>query len=1096
MKQLIYWFSGNHVAANLVMLGILVLGFATWFQLKLEIFPETSINVITITVPFPNSTPEEAEKGVCIPIEEAIQDLDGIDRIRSTAATGVGTVLVEVASRFPIRTVMDEVKSRVDAIPNLPESAEQPVIEELLLRSQVMSVAVSADTDDVTLRKFADQVRDGLLALEIPPQPIEIPILGDIPYLGKAINGLATALAAQGPTTISQVTIAGTRDYEISIEISENTLRQLGITMDQVADAVRGSSIDTPAGSIRTLSGEILIRTEGRRYSPSEFAGIKLVTREDGAVVTLGDAAYIRDAFAEGDVKTFFDGEPSILVNVFRVGSEDTLKVADAVRWYVEHTAPLEFPEGVTLAVWKDDSVYLRGRLDLLARNGLVGLALVFLVLALFLRPSLAILVSIGIPTSFAGAICLMPHLGVSINMISLFAFILVLGIVVDDAIVVGENVFRRMSRGEDPKIAAPAGTHEVGVVVTFGILTTMVAFTPMLGLSGVSGKIWPNIPLVVIPVLFFSLVQSKLVLPAHLSLLRPIEPTHRPGPILRFQRMIANGLESFIEHAYRPFLRLALHWRYVTISCFIALLLAIGGLVASGWVRFQFFPGVEADVSSAKIRLAAGVPIEDTRAVVAQLEAASREIASSYTDRLGRPVIVHTLSSVGTQPFQVGFDNIRGAPTDTHLGEVTIELQQGKDREISGDEINSIWRGLVGNIPGVEELTFRTEAAGGGNAIDLEVTGLDFKVLKAAVEEIKNALAEYDGIIDIADSSRVGKRELKLEILPRGEALGFTLAEVSRQVRQGFYGEEIQRLQRDRDEVKVFVRYPREERSALADLSNMMLRHPATRTEVPFSEVASPSLGRSLASIQRVDRRRAIMVTADIDGASGTNANEVVDDLEKRVLPDIRARHPQVQFAFQGEQRDQRDSISEMLRGFLIALLGMYILMAIPLRSYFQPLIIMCVIPFGMVGAVLGHMIMGMMPLSIMSLCGIVALAGVVVNDSLVLVDYVNRHRAEDKSPLHSVWEAGARRFRPIILTSLTTFAGLTPMLLETDIQARFLIPMAVSLGFGILFATVITLVLVPCIYLLGHDLANLVSGRWLQIGREDNADLSNQAP
>lgn len=1097
MKNAIYWFTHNHVAANFLMIVVIVWGATTWPKLKKEIFPETGLDSISVKVPYPNATPAEVEKGITVPIEEAIQDVDGIDRLRSTAAQGMGVVTVEVANGYDVREVMDDVKTRVDAIQNLAEDAEEPTLEEIVLKNQVLSVAVSANVDEASLRDYAETIRDGLLSW------------------------------SGGSTTITQAALAGVREYEISIEVSEDALRQYGLSFDDVAAAVRKSSLDLPGGSVRTGGGEVLIRTEQRRYTAEEFAPVTVITREDGAVVTLSDlAATIRDDFEEVNLETTFDGRRAILINVFRVGGEDTIKIAETTKNFVREVAPSLVPGGVKMEIWKDDSLYLDGRMKLLGKNGFFGLLLVAIVLALFLRPSLALLVAIGIPVSFAGAVGMMPYLGVSINMISLFAFILVLGIVVDDAIVVGENVYRRIRHGENPKTAAPDGAHEVGVVVTFGVLTTMVAFTPMLGLSGVSGKIWPNIPLIVIPVLAFSLVQSKLILPSHLALLKPYDPDAEPGAILRFQRVFSRGLEDFVDRIYRPILKTALEFRYPVLCGFIALLVALMAAVGTGHIRFQFFPEVEADVAVAKLSMAKGVAFEDTEAAVEQIKQGAEKMNLAFEEESGTSIIRHALRSAGTQPFQIGFDAVEGAPTADNLGEVTLELTASAERgDILGQKIVSKWREETGNVAGAVELTFQTESAGGGNAIDLEIYGPDLDDLEAAAEMIKAALREFDGVIDIADSNVEGKRELKLEILPRAEALGLRLEDVARQVRQGFYGEEIQRLQRGRNEVKVFVRYPIDERKSLADLENMRIRL-ADGTEVPFEEVATLDFGRTYSTIERADRQRTIRITADVDKAKGVNANEVVAALTKKSVKKtafftewgdnikrklgfegragraevsqetdveigplalIQQKFPNIQYSFEGEQKDQRESVQQMGFNFVLALLAMYVLMGIALRSYFQPLIIMSVIPFGLVGAVLGHVFMGIFDdglgvLSIMSMCGIVALAGVVVNDSLVLVDYVNRHRNDGLGVVHSVREAGARRFRPIILTSLTTFAGLTPMLLETDIQARFLIPMAVSLSFGILFATVITLILVPCIYLMLEDAKRFLERRVMQ--------------
>lgn len=1041
MEKMIHWFSRNHVAANFLMLGVMIMGFVTWPKLKKEIFPETSVDVVAITIPYPNATPEEVERGVCVPVEEAIQDVDGIDRIKSNAGTGVGSVSVEVKSGHDIREVMDDVKTRVDAIDNFPEEAEKPTIKEIILNAQVLSVAISADTDEKTLRKMADRLRDELLLLD----------------------------------DISKVELAAFRPFEVSIEVSEDTLRGFGLTFDQVTAAVRASSLDLPAGSVSTTAGEVLVRTEAKRYKAADFEKITVFTRPDGSQVKLSDVATVIDGFEELDLESRFDGRPAMLLNVFRVGEEDTLKVAEAAKNYVKEIAPLRFPEGVKFEVWKDDSLYLRGRLDLLSRNAVFGLILVLVTLSLFLRPTLALLVAIGIPASFLGAVMMMPWLGVSVNMISLFAFILVLGIVVDDAIVVGENVYERIWHGEDPRIAAPAGTHEVGVIVTFGVLTTMMAFTPMLGLSGVSGKIWPNIPLVVIPTLAWSLLQSKLVLPAHLALLRKHNPNRTRNFVDRMLDAVDNGLRRFVEKVYLPSLRLAVRWRYVTLAAFVSLFIVVMGLVGTGWIKFQFFPDVEADVVIGRVVMPEGVPFETTRSAVAKIEAAANRLNAEYTEKFGGPVIRHMLASSGTQPFQEGFDQVKGPPTGDNLGEVTMELINGNERKMSAVEIASRWRELTGPIAGALELGFQTQAAGGGNAIDLEITGNNLTELERAADAIKAELANYAGVIDIADSNRPGKRELKLAIKPAGEIAGLRLSDVSRQVRQAFYGDEAQRLQRGRDEVKVMIRYPEDERKSINNITSMKIRMP-DGTEVPFTEVATFDYGRSASTIQRADRRRAITITADVDKADpNANANEVRARLETEFLSKLREKFPGVAYGFQGEQKDQAQSVSEIGQKGLLALLGIYVLLAIPLRSYIQPMIVMSAIPFGLVGAVLGHAAMGLV-LSIMSMCGVVALAGIVVNDSLVMVEFVNREREKGKSLIQAAVDAGARRFRPILLTSVTTFAGIMPMLTETDLQAKFLIPMAVSLGFGVIFATAITLVLVPSIYIALEDAKQLV--------------------
>ncbi len=1055
MKGIIHWFSRNHVAANFLMLVVVLAGLYTWFQLRKEIFPEIAIDAVAVRVPYPNASPEDVEEGVVIPIEEAIAGINGVSEINSSAVENVGVVTVEVETGYDVREVMDDIKTQVDAIENFAENAESPILEELVITAQVMSIAVSGDTDERTLRKIAEDVRDGLLD-----------------FKPKKTNPF------QADTEITKVQLAAVRPYEISIEVSEDTLRRYGLSLGQVAEAVRQSSVDLPGGSVKTAAGEVVIRALGQRGKRDDalaFEDVVVITGKDGSTVKLGDIATIVDGFADVDLENSFDGRKAILINVFRTGEQDTLRIADAVREYLDE-ARTDYPEGITLEVWNDTSIYLRGRLALLRRNGLWGLGLVFVVLALFLRPTLAFLVALGIPVSFAGGIWLMPHVGISINMISLFAFILVLGIVVDDAIVVGENVYRRMRSGEDPKEASWKGTHEVGVVVIFGVVTTMVAFTPMLGLSGVSGKIWPNIPLIVIPTLMFSLLQSKLVLPAHLALLKRSDPDRKVWYLSRLQRKVSMGLEKFVVKIYSPFLKRCLRYRYVVASVFIALFLLTFSLVLGKRIRSQFFPEVEADLVIARYELPRGVPFEASRAATAKLEEKALEIQSKYRNREGKPVVNHLLASAGIQPFITEFSP-QGPPAATNIGELTMELQPSATRDITAEELVKEFREAVGPIAGAVELTFVAQAAGGGNAIDLLVTGKDLAELRAATEFLRGQLESYKGVIDLADSDRPGKRELVFrELTPEGRALGMRLREAGAQVRRAFYGDEVQRLQRGRDEVKVMVRYPEEERKSVENFEQMKLRS-LEGAEAPLPQVVVAVERRGRDTIRRVDRKRAIRITADVD-KSQANANEVVATFKKEALPQLATRFPGVSFSFEGEQQDQQKSVKEIGIGFVFALIAMYVLMAIPLRSYLQPLIIMSVIPFGIVGAVIGHIVMAT-ELSIMSMCGIVALSGVVVNDSLVLVDYVNRHRKESRSIVEAALRAGGVRFRAILLTSLTTFAGLMPMLLETDMQARFLIPMAISLGFGILFATTITLILVPSVYVMLEDLKRIFG--WL---------------
>lgn len=1084
MEGVVRWFTRNHVAGNFLMLAILLAGFTTWFKVRKEIFPDTAFDALTVSIPYPNATPEEVERGVVVPVEEAVADVLGIKKMSSTSAQNAGAVTIEVESGYEVRNVMDDVKTRVDAIANFPEEAEKPILEEIVITSPVMAITLVADgADERTLVKLAEEMKDELLSFESKKKPTFMEFVG---------NALA------GQPKITKVSIAGTRPYEISIEVAEERLKELGLTLGQVAESVRRYSVDLPAGSIRSESGELIIRTVGKKFRAVDFSEAPIKTLSDGSVVRLSQIAKLIDGFEDVDLSVSYDHEEAVVVNVFRVGEQDTTRLAKMVEEYVEWKNGQSL-EGVTLGIWNDQSELLKGRIDLLARNASFGLLFVLIVLALFLRPSLAFLVALGIPVSFAGGMWLMPMLGISINMISLFAFILVLGIVVDDAIVTGENVYARIQKGEHPTLAAWKGTHEVGTVVIFGVLTTVVAFTPMLGLSGVSGKIWPNIPLVVIPTLLFSLVQSKLVLPAHLALLGPTKSEaershsrwkkyHRLNPVkwlvflveglFWLQHQIASGLLLFVKNVYQPALGFGLRWRYPMIAFFLAIFAVSLAVVGTGRIKFQFFPEVEGDVLSAKLELAQGVPFSETEKVVARIEEAANQLGRQFQGYEGQSVVRHVLASSGTQPFIAGFQP-DGPPKATHIGEVTIELLPSVSRAVGSDELVSAWRELTGGIPGVVELSFKAETASGGNAIDLRLTGADVEELEAATAFAKERLGDYQGVIDISDTSRAGKDEIQIVRLTRvGETLGFTLGEVGRQVRDSFFGNEVQRLQRGRDEVKVMVRLPVADRRTTETIEKLELTSPAG-ARVALREVAVYRFGSGPAVINRTDRLRSVKVTADVDAY--TNANEVVGRYTQEVLSEVSNRFPSVQWAFEGEQEDQANSIREIGIGFLGAIIVMYVLIAIPLKSYFQPIIILSVIPFGLIGGIWGHAALGM-NLSIMSMVGFVALAGVVVNDSLVMVDFVNRHREELGSAREAALQAGGRRFRAILLTSLTTFVGLLPMLAEQDMQAKFLIPMAISLGFGIIFATTITLFLVPGVYVVMDDVQRVFA--WMGRG------------
>lgn len=1043
MRGVIAWFAENTVAANILMVVIVAGGLLAIPRVQREIFPEISADSILVTVPYLGATPEEVEEAICVRIEEAIQDLEGIDRLISTASEAVCTVVVEALDGYDIRTLLEEVRSRVFAIDTFPAEAEEPVIREVTLRRQVLNVAISGDTSEATLKRLGEQVRDEL----------------------SAIPG------------VTMIELASVRPYEISIEVSERKLRRHNLTFDEVAQAVRNESLDLPGGSIETPGGEILLRTEGQAYTGKQFENLVLLRRPDGTRVHVGDVATVVDGFAETDQRARFNGRPAVLVQVFRVGQQSVLEVADLVHEYVER-AQARVPEGIELTIWQDNSAFFRSRLELLTRNGLTGLLLVLLLLTFFLKVRLAFWVTLGIPISFLGAIWLMPVLDVSLNMLSLFAFILVLGIVVDDAIIVGENIHRQHREGRQELEGAVRGAQEVTAPVVFAVLTSVVAFSPLLFVPGVSGRIWRVIPLIVIPALIFSLVESLLILPAHLSHMRENddEPRTRMGRVWSgFQAFFSRGLERTANGFYRPGLEIALRWRYLAVAVGIAILLITVGLVAGGWVPIVFLPSVEADFVIAMVTMPLGTPSETTEEVVRGLERSAMQLAREIDLRRGpgEPSIIrHMLTSIGEQPFRAQERQRAGVVgvdfTGAHLGEVNIELAPAEERTVSSEEIALRWRELTGPIPGAVEVTYISSLFRAGEAINIRLSGPRMEELLAASEQLKDELRRIPGVFDVADTYRAGKEELRLSIRPEAQYLNLSLADLARQVRQGFYGEEAQRVQRGRDDVRVMVRYPRSERRSLNDIENMWIRT-AGGDGVPFSTVAIIERGRGPASIQRIDRRRAVSVTADVDPARA-NAAAITNFLMQERLPQITARFPGIRYELAGEQEERRESTEGLIQNFQLALLGIYALLAIPFRSYVQPLIVMSAVPFGLVGATWAHLLLGL-ELSLLSMSGMVALSGVVVNDSLILVDFVNRRRREGAPLFRAVRSAGVVRFRPVLLTSLTTFAGLTPLLLERSLQAQFLIPMAVSLGFGVLFGTVITLALVPCLYMILED-------------------------
>tara|TARA_B100001123_G_scaffold413898_1_gene512721 strand:- start:3100 stop:6297 length:3198 start_codon:yes stop_codon:yes gene_type:complete len=1055
MNGIISWFAKNTVAANLLMVFIVASGLIAAFNVRSEVFPEITLDRIMIEVPYLGAAPEEVEEAICVRIEEAIQGVDGMKHVTSNAGEGFGTVMVELELGADARRVLDDIKSRVDTIDTFPEETEKPIIRELVGRESVIDLAISGQTDEETLKTIADNIR-----LELSSFP-----------------------------EISLVEISSARPYEISIEISETALRRHGLTFDEVANAVRRSSLDLPGGSVRSDSGEILLRTIGQAYRGSEYENIVLLTRTDGTRLLLGEVANVVDGFAETDQSARFDLEPTVLVSVFRTGDQSALSIANRIYDYVGDTQP-GLPAGVSLTILMDQAEMLTTRLATMLRTGLSGFVLVFLVLAIFLEIRLAFWVSLGIPISFLGAIMLMPGLDATINVLSLFAFILVLGIVVDDAIIVGENIYAHQERHGQGLKGSIEGAQEIATPVIFAVLTTVAAFLPLMFVPGMMGKMFRIIPLIVIPCLVFSLVESLKILPAHLSYIPQKKP--RKGPLRSFRKLITNGLQRFIHSVYKPTLEVCLKWRYLTLSTGLATLILTVGMVLGGWTNFHFFPSIEADFMAASITMPQGTPVSETAKAVRKLETAAAQLRQDLIDETGEDYIPHIFAAVGDQPIAsrdggpIGPVSNRSA---AHLGEVMLELAPSQNRIYNSEALGNRWRAITGDIPEATGLKFNSSVMSPGEDVDVMLVGRDIDQLQLAADEIKLHLENYTGVFGISDSFLPGKREMKLGIKQTAETLGVTLQDLGRQVRQAFYGEEAQRIQRGRDDIRVMVRYPADERKSLGNLEKMRIRTPSGG-EVPFGQVAVVDPGRGFSSIKRVDRRRAINVTAGVD-ENFTTSGEVIADLRQNVLPNILARYSGISYEMEGVQAEQDDAIGGLQTGYVIALFMIFALLAIPLKSYVQPLIIMSAIPFGLVGAIWGHIIMGL-NVTMMSMFGLVALTGVVVNDSLVMVTFINRKRLLHEDIASAVREAGVSRFRPILLTSLTTFLGLAPLMLEKSFDAAFLVPMAVSLAFGVIFATFITLILVPTSYFVLEDIRLVFN----LIFRSNNTNDRNSTP
>lgn len=1031
MNPLVKWSIRNTPAMNTLMGATLLIGFFGMLNLRREVFPEFELEIVLVSVPYPGASPEEVEEGICQKIEEAVRSIAGIKKVTSVAGEGAGSVVIELErSVDDVQKVLGKIRSEVDRIPSFPVLAEDPEVQQITMRQPAIRVGIIGPDDDSAvaeweLRSVAEGVRDDLIRLG----------------------------------TVSQANILAAKNYQVDIQIPEEKLREYGLTLRQIADIVRRENLELPGGTIKNAGQDVLVKGKSKFTDGPGISGLPVITRPDGVVLTVGDLGTVSDGFDDSSARTWINNKPAMVISVDRTAKEDLLEITEAVHDYVK-TAQL--PAGYSVQVFGDMSLDVRDRMELLARNGLQGLALVFIVLAVFLEIRLAIWVALGVPLSILGACAVLLATGETLNMLSMFGFLMALGILVDDAIVIGENIHEHRQRGKSPWRAAIDGTAEVMPSVVASVCTTIIAFLPLMFVSGVMGKFIAVLPVAVIAMLLISLFESIFILPCHLA------HTKDASPDSIFSK-ISNKSQSLVDRVvqkfYLPTLGVAIRNPAASICVAVGMMILAVGVVRAGWAPFIVFPKLDTKTIIARVTYPDGTPAPVTLETLKKLDNAAKAVDAEIARELGEGVIQLTQRTVGAANRQQANGQTE-QQLGGNLGEVKLEISAPEDREISSEEFIRRWREKADAFSGVESLTFGGEAMGpGGKPIEFKllVGGEAVDQLEAAVEDAKAKLAEYDGVSDISDDSKPGKWEFQLRVKPDARSLGVPLQEVAQTVRGSYYGEEVMRLQRGRHEVKLMVRYPREDRRSLADFEGIRVRM-EDGAERPLTEVADVVVERGYSEINRVDQNRSITVTSDLD-TTKNNASEIVKDLKATLVPALKEKYPDVYVRWEGQQEQTQESLSSMAIGYGVAMLCMFVLLTLEFQSYLQPLLIMAIIPFGIIGAIGGHVVMNL-PVTMFSIFGIVALTGVVVNDSIVLIDFIN-HRVRDGMPLHdALLEAGHRRFRPVMLTSLTTVAGLFPMLMERSFQAQILIPMATSLCFGLMLATFLVLYLIPVFY------------------------------
>ncbi len=1033
MNGPIRWMIRNRVTANLLMVFILVAGSFGAISLRKQVFPEFSPELINISVAYPGASPIEVEEAIVVPTEAALESIDEVEEVNATASQNLAVVTAELRSGVDKQRVLDEVKSAIDRIRTFPVQIERPIVNLASPRSQVIQLVLSGNVGERALKVLAKEARDDLIALG----------------------------------AISDVQISGARDYELSIEVSSDVLDAYGFSLSQLATIVRRESLELSGGEIETRDGRVLLRTQGRNETSEDFRDIVVLAEADGTEVLLSDIATVTDGFADSDLAATFNGQRAVVVTAYRVGEESVLDVAEAVHTYVASFSA-RLPEGVTASVWQDQSVVLDGRLKLLIKNGILGLTLVLIALTLFLDLKLAAWTAIGIGISFIGAFALLAPLGVTMNTISLFGFILALGIVVDDAIVMGENIFAEREKGRSPLEAAEVGAIRIARPVIFAVLTTVVAFAPLLFIEGTLGRLLIDLPLVVITVLLLSLVEALFILPMHLSHDdASIRTSNRfLGRINETRARIDIALQKFISGPLTRGVRFSILNPGVIMSGALASILICFGLIGGGRLPFSFLPSIQGETVVANLQMPPGTSVKRTLEVIQEIETSVLRAGDRMAMDLpsDHPSPIQNLYSV------VGGGGGGGGPgqTDTprssssSRASLTVELPNPEVSAFTPLDFETAWRAELPELSGVRSFAITSDFFRVAEAIQVQLASGDEQALKAASADVARELAQFSGVFDILTDDDRGEQEFQIDLRPDARTLSITLEDLANQVRGAFFGAEVQRLQRDGEEMPVYIRLPESERDAVADLLIFRVSTPGG-ARVPLDQVATVSLGSTPTSITRREGERIVSVTADTD-ESVVTTDEVNRQLERVVLPMLSERHPGVSFSLSGERAEQDDTFASLGRGFMLALLGIFALLAIPLNSYIQPLVIMSAIPFGIVGALIGHAIIGV-PVGLFSLFGIIGLTGVVVNDTLVFMDFVNAEKARGLVLEDALLNAARQRFRPIFLTSLTTFLGISPLIFERSIQAQFLAPTAVSLGFGILFATLLIMVVVPAL-------------------------------